>query len=199
MSSASFSNSPWIRGAPQSGLAAAIFRVKARISGMASGRPRRFFLEIHVQKSRKPLPCQDTTVSGLTIVKARRQSFQVLERHSKNNRSVLLAEGLSSPEQCPEHCRQNEGANQCKHGVQREGQRVEKSTTAQSGLAITAWACPPSLRWIEGSLPTLLCCLTMIIVEHSAQPLTALDRSAATASTASFMIKRFLRPWWFRS
>ena len=69
----SLSNSPWMRGAPHSGLAAAIFLIKARISGMASGRPLHFPLEIQVQKSRKPLRCQDTTVSGLTMIKARRQ------------------------------------------------------------------------------------------------------------------------------
>jgi hypothetical protein len=57
----SFSNSPWMRGgprgAPHSGLAAAIFLTKARISGLlAWGRTLRFLLEIQVQKRRKPLP-----------------------------------------------------------------------------------------------------------------------------------------------
>ena len=56
---------------PHGGLAAAIFLIKARISELASGRPLRFLPEIQVQKSRKPVRCQDTTVSGLTTIKAR--------------------------------------------------------------------------------------------------------------------------------
>src|SRR6516164_7960907 len=82
-----------MRGAPQKGLAAAIFLIKARISGLVSGRPLCLLLEIEVQKSRKPLRCQDTTVSGLTMIKARRQPFQVLERHSQNNRSAFRSRG----------------------------------------------------------------------------------------------------------
>ena len=69
-----------MRGAPQKGLAAAILLIRARTSGLVSGRPLRFRLQIQVQKSRKPLRCQDTTVSGLTMIKARRQYFQFLER-----------------------------------------------------------------------------------------------------------------------
>jgi hypothetical protein len=81
-------------GRTHSGLAAAIFMIKARISGRASGRPLHFLLEIQVQKRRKPLRCQDTTVSCLTMIKARRQCFQVLERHSQNNRSAFRSRGL---------------------------------------------------------------------------------------------------------
>ena len=50
----SFSNSPWMRGAPQSGLAAAIFLINARISGLASNRPLRFVRKMQVQNRRKP-------------------------------------------------------------------------------------------------------------------------------------------------
>jgi hypothetical protein len=82
-----------MRGAPQKGLAAAIFLIKARTSGLVSGRPLRFRLETQVQKSRKPLRCQDTTVPGLTMIKAWRQFFQVLERHSQNNRSAFRSRG----------------------------------------------------------------------------------------------------------
>lgn len=42
--------SPWMRGAPQKGLAVAIFRIKALISRLDSGRPVRLLLEIHAQK-----------------------------------------------------------------------------------------------------------------------------------------------------
>ena len=58
-----------MRGAPQKGLAVAIFRIKAVISRLACGRPVRLLLEIHAQKRRKPFRCQDTTVSGLTITR----------------------------------------------------------------------------------------------------------------------------------
>ena len=82
-----------MRGAPQKGLAAAILLIRARTSGLVSGRPLCFRLEIQVQKSRKHLRCQDTTVSGLTMIKARRQYFQFLERHSQNNRSAFRSRG----------------------------------------------------------------------------------------------------------
>jgi hypothetical protein len=62
-----------------------IFRINARISELPSGRPLRFPLEIQVQKRRKPFRCHDTTVSGSTMINARRQFLQVLERHSQNN------------------------------------------------------------------------------------------------------------------
>ena len=118
---------------------------------MASGRPLHFPLEIQVQKSRKPLRCQDTTVSGLTMIKARRQCFQVLERHSQNNRSAFRSRGLARAAPL-EHCEllaegqvlqsnllnsagQNEKANQRtkqrNHEIQREGQRVGKSTISR--------------------------------------------------------------------
>ena len=87
-----------MRGAPQKGLAVAIFRIKALISRLASGRPVRLLLEIHAQKRRKPFRCQDTTVSGLTITRTRRQSFQLLDSHIQNKRSVLRSRGRG-------HCR----------------------------------------------------------------------------------------------
>jgi hypothetical protein len=77
-----------MRSASHNGLAAASFLTKARISGLVSGRPLHFRLETQAQKSRKPLRCQETTVFGLTMIKAGRQFFQVLERHSQNNRSA---------------------------------------------------------------------------------------------------------------
>src|SRR5437867_4084619 len=79
-----FSNSPWMRGAPQSGLAAAIFRIRALIAGLASGRPL-FRLEIQVQKRRKPLRCQATTVVGLTMINTRCPSFQLLDSHTQRS------------------------------------------------------------------------------------------------------------------
>jgi hypothetical protein len=57
------SSSPWIRGAPQSGLASAIFRIRWLTSGLLTGRLSRLRLEIQVQKRRHPCRCQLRTVS----------------------------------------------------------------------------------------------------------------------------------------
>jgi hypothetical protein len=97
--------------------------------------------EIRVQKSRKPVRCQDTTVSGLTMIKARCQSFQLLEQNPREmiglsqsgSRAVplkhreLLADGQVLQSNFPNIAGQNKKANQRtkqrKHEVQREDQR----------------------------------------------------------------------------
>jgi hypothetical protein len=89
----SFKQLPWMRGVPQSRLAAAVFLINTRTSGLASGRPLRFFLEIEVQKRRKPFRCQETTVSGFTMINARCQSFQLLESRTQKRRSALRSRG----------------------------------------------------------------------------------------------------------
>jgi len=83
----SFSNSPWIRGAPQSGLARDIVRISARTSEGTVGRlvRRRLF---HVQTRRKPRRCQARTVSGLTMTSAVRQLFQTRASHTHRRRSA---------------------------------------------------------------------------------------------------------------
>src|SRR5215471_14090565 len=88
------------------------------------------------------------------MIKARRQSFQVPERHSQNHRSAFCSRGLGQRRLNTVSCwrrakfsraisrtvlgRQNEKANQrtkdCKHEVQREGQRVGKSTERPTRL-----------------------------------------------------------------
>ena len=73
---ASLSSSPWMRGAPQVGFSRHILRIRSRTSREMTGRPgwpRRTF---EVQKRRKPARCQATTVSGLTMASAERQSRQ---------------------------------------------------------------------------------------------------------------------------
>ena len=65
----SLSTSPWILGAPQSGLARLISRINFLVSADSFGRPPSDF-DFHRQYRRKPLRCQRTTVSGLTIAKA---------------------------------------------------------------------------------------------------------------------------------
>ena len=75
MSMLSLSNSPWMRDAPQDGFSRLILRINSRRSfgDRWPGWPERTF---HVQNSRKPLRCQAMTVSGSTMTKPDRQSFQ---------------------------------------------------------------------------------------------------------------------------
>jgi len=102
----SLSNSPWMRGAPHSGLARLILRISSRTSCETAGLPvcpRRTF---QVQNNRKPLRCQATTVSGLTMTRADRQSAQAADNHAQKTRSAnvnfgrFLAERRSTPIWC---------------------------------------------------------------------------------------------------
>ena len=65
----SLRSSPWILGAPQSGLAMLMSRINCLTSGATFGRPPRG-RDFHRQYKRKPARCQRITVSGLTIAKA---------------------------------------------------------------------------------------------------------------------------------
>ena len=69
MSMPSLRSSPWIRGAPHSGLARLMSRINWRISSGTFGLPPRR-RDFHRQNKRKPARCQRMTVSGLTITKA---------------------------------------------------------------------------------------------------------------------------------
>src|SRR5271169_4504601 len=62
----SFRSSPWIVGAPQSGLAWLISRISWRISSGTFGLPLRR-RDFHRQNKRKPARCHRMTVSGPTI------------------------------------------------------------------------------------------------------------------------------------
>src|SRR6516225_7831667 len=76
-----------MRGAPQVGFSRHILRIRSRTSREMTGRPgwpRRTF---QVQKRRKPARCQATTVSGLTMASAERQSRQRRERQIHKRRS----------------------------------------------------------------------------------------------------------------
>ena len=84
----SLSSSPWMRGAPQSGLARLMVRIRSRTSCVTAGLPicpRRTF---QVQNNRKPLRCQATTVSGLAITRADRQSAQAADNQAQKTRSA---------------------------------------------------------------------------------------------------------------
>src|SRR6266516_4223561 len=63
----SLSSSPWMRGAPHSGLSTLIRRINARRSASICGRPRRE-RDFQCQYRRKPARCQRTRVSGRMIV-----------------------------------------------------------------------------------------------------------------------------------
>src|SRR5712691_6688834 len=87
MSMPSLSSSPWMRGAPQLGFSRHILRIRSRTSREMTGRPgwpRRTF---QVQNRRKPARCQATTVSGLTMARAERQSPQMRDSPTHNRRS----------------------------------------------------------------------------------------------------------------
>jgi hypothetical protein len=87
ISSPSFNSSPWMRGAPQSGFAAARVRISARTSPATVGRPvrRRLFQR---QNSRKPCRCHAMTVSGLTMMIAARHSVHARDSQVQKNRST---------------------------------------------------------------------------------------------------------------
>ena len=65
----SFRSSPWIRGAPHRGFAAAIRVTRALISALTGGRPPVGRPESLVQYSRKRRRCHRRTVSGVTITR----------------------------------------------------------------------------------------------------------------------------------
>ena len=87
ISSLSLRSSPWILGAPQNGFAFAILRTSLRISGLIGGCPRPLCRDLNLQNSLKPFLCHQTTVSGLTTIKATRQLIQIRESKTQNKRS----------------------------------------------------------------------------------------------------------------
>jgi hypothetical protein len=64
------SSSPWIQGAPQSGLPIVIWRIRSRVSELTLGRPTEHDVDRHRQYSRKPLRCHWITVAGFTSAMA---------------------------------------------------------------------------------------------------------------------------------
>jgi hypothetical protein len=76
-----------VDAAPQLGFSRHILRIRPRTSREMTGRPgwpRRTF---QVQNRRKPARCQATTVSGLTMASAERQSPQMRDNPTHNQRS----------------------------------------------------------------------------------------------------------------
>ena len=103
MSMPSLSNSPCMRGAPQSGLARLMVRIKSRTSRDTGGLPVCPCRTFQVQNKRKPLRCQAMTAWGLTITSTDRQLAQTPDNHAQKTRSAtvnfgrLLAERRSTP------------------------------------------------------------------------------------------------------
>src|SRR6266567_2934552 len=87
----SLSNSPWMRGAPQSIFSILIRRISARRPASMRGRPPRF-RDFQRQYRRKPARCQRTSVCGRMIVMA----LRIAGNHTTSEaglRGHLLAEG----------------------------------------------------------------------------------------------------------
>src|SRR6516165_37033 len=89
----SFCSSPWIRGAPHRGFAAAIRVTRAVISALTGGRPPVGRLESLVQCARKRRRCHRNTVSGATITRAALHSVQTLASQTHRRRSVRRSRG----------------------------------------------------------------------------------------------------------
>src|SRR6516162_10049587 len=83
----SFTSSPWIRGAPHRGFAAAIRVTRALISALRGGRPPVGRPESLVQCSRKRRRCHRSTVSGATITRAALHPVQTLASQTHQRRS----------------------------------------------------------------------------------------------------------------
>src|SRR5882724_1429263 len=92
----SLRSSPWIRGAPQSGLAAAIRMTRTLISALTGGRPPVGGAESLVQCSRNRRRCQRRTVSGVTITRGCFHPVQILVSQTQKRRSVVRSRGRAA-------------------------------------------------------------------------------------------------------
>ena len=89
----SFCSSPWMRGAPHRGFAAAIRVTRALISALAGGRPPVGRRDSLVQCARKRRRCHRTTVSGATITMAALHPVQTLASPTHRRRSARRSRG----------------------------------------------------------------------------------------------------------
>jgi hypothetical protein len=80
-----------MRGAPQRGLLRLIIRIRSRISCGTLGRPGSPRPIFHVQNKRKPLRCQPTTVSALTIIRTDFQSLHTRRNQTQKIRSAGIS------------------------------------------------------------------------------------------------------------
>src|SRR6516162_3486793 len=89
----SFTSSPWMRGAPHKGFAAAIREIRALIAALTGGRPTGGRPESLVQCARKRRRCHRRTVSGATITRAALHPVQTLASQTHRRRSVRRSLG----------------------------------------------------------------------------------------------------------
>src|ERR1035441_10186229 len=90
----SLRSSPWIRGAPQRGLAMLISRISSRTSGATVGLPPRR-RDFHRQYELNPARCHSITVSGFTIAKA--SSTVGTKRYNREYQTVQQPERRPFP------------------------------------------------------------------------------------------------------
>ena len=81
-----------MRGAPHSGLAKLVSRIKSRISYATFGLPGRDH-DFHRQNRRKPARCQRIIVSGLMTCSASLMPGAIAKRPKKISRSIVLNVG----------------------------------------------------------------------------------------------------------
>ena len=82
----SFKTSRWMRGARQVGFSARIRKISARIPLLTRFRPPTCLArESHFQYSRKPAPCQPTTVLGVTTMRGPCPPAQSLRNTTQNS------------------------------------------------------------------------------------------------------------------
>src|SRR5207237_5873381 len=110
----SLRSSPWMRGAPQRGLASAIVRTSSATSEPTDGRPVRPRRDLQVQKARKPCRCQRITVSGRTTWSASRHPAHRLEQGELlAERQVLQREIGMAPERSTGGAQESEYEGHC--------------------------------------------------------------------------------------
>src|ERR1700694_1901857 len=103
----SMRSSPWIRGAPQVGFSATIWKINSRTCFGVRLLPTCVrTLEISLQYIRKPVRCQRTTVSGVTTMRA---CF-----HPDQNRRTTTQKSLSSRPMLGRRCRRFSTASCCR-------------------------------------------------------------------------------------
>src|SRR3989442_9848841 len=100
----SFCSSPWIRGAPQRGLACAIRTTRALIWRLTRGRPAVARAESLAQYPRKRRRCHRRTGLGDTKTRACLQPAHTLDDATQNSRSLLSNFGPA-----PSSCRRRAG------------------------------------------------------------------------------------------
>src|SRR5258708_21118546 len=130
----SLRSSPWMRGAPQSGFSRLILRISLRISFDTGGRPRWPLRTFQVQNSRNPLRCHAMTVSGLTIQRAERHSFQTPQNQAHKNRSNRLRFGLFTERCSTPSCWRRAMYSSCNTARVRKTDSVEASNADNNAV-----------------------------------------------------------------